>query len=130
MPEEIIIHGLSQLESREVSRALGSTPSRIEETQPVGPGLQGDAAVVNLLTQATPWVVGVIGLWLMKPRTSKTTVRRLTRVDEQGKKHDAEVRISEYSEQSPSDAVVNALAKLFGWHTEAVAGAIQNARDQ
>lgn len=81
----ITIHNLGRLESRELERMLGSQVE-LQESREVSAGQQGDPSLFNLIASATPWVAGVVGLWLLKPRRGKTTVRKLTRVDESGRR--------------------------------------------
>jgi hypothetical protein len=119
----VTVHGLRQLELRELKHML-CDKGAVEETEALHSGQQGDAAVYNLIASATPWVAGVIGLWLLKPRKGSTKRRKLTLVDEAGNVRSEEISTHVYSSESPSDTVVNALSKLFGLGTDAIREAI------
>jgi hypothetical protein len=123
-----MIHGLGKLEASELQRLLGSHAT-VQEDRPLGHTQQGDAAAFQLIVQATPWVAGIVGLWLLKPRKGKTTRRKLTRQDESGRLVEEEIYTHEYVSDSPSEAVVSALSNLFGFTSEAVKKAIANATE-
>ena len=128
-PSEVIMHGLGTLEAHELERLLGRKAS-LREAEPLGSDQYGDAAVFDLIIQATPWVAGVIGLWLLKPRKGKTLRKKLTRTDDKGQVHETEIYLHEYASESPRDAVVKALSKLFGFGTDVVTKAIEEAQSK
>lgn len=122
----VTIHGLGKLEASELQRLLDGNAS-VQESQTLGPTQHGDAAAFQLIVQATPWVAGIVGLWLLKPRKGKTTRRKLTRQEASGKVIQEDIYTHEYASDSPSEAVVSALSKLFGLKNELVKRAIENA---
>jgi hypothetical protein len=122
----VTIHGLGKLEASELKRLLDGNAT-VQESQGLGHTQIGDAAAFQLIAQATPWVAGIVGLWLLKPRKGKTTRRKLTRQDESGRLVEENIYAHEYVSDSPSEAVVSALSKLFGLTNEVVKKAIENA---
>jgi hypothetical protein len=126
---EVIVHELGILEGRELKKLLRGE-GRLQESDPLSAGQQGDAALLALAIQATPWAAGVVGLWLLKPRKGKTLRKTLTSTDEKGKVYREEIYIHEASSDSPSEAVVKALSKLFGFQKEIVEDAIKQVQSQ
>jgi hypothetical protein len=122
----VTVHGLGQLEARELEALLGKS-AKAEESQHLGNSQQGAAAAFQLIVQATPWVAGVLGLWLLKPRRGKTFHKKLTGRDHSGKLREEDIYVHEYEEDSPSEAVVEALSKLFGLGSGVIKKAIQDA---
>jgi hypothetical protein len=84
---------------------------------------------LNLIATATPWVMGVVGLWLMKPRKGQTVKRKLTAMVD-GKLREEEIYIRVHQSESPSDVVAKALSKLFGVSPSAVVDAINQAQSE
>jgi hypothetical protein len=123
---QVTLHELRRLESRELERLLGEH-GLIQESDPLGDNRQGDAAVFNLIVNATPYVAGVIGFWLLKPRKGKTFRLKLTGTDDSSKLREADIYLHEYASESPTELVVNALSKFFGFGTDAVKKAIDDA---
>jgi len=132
MGDELIVYGLSRLEALELQRGLraGSETARIATSEALGSGQLGDAAVMNLITQATPWAMGVLALWLMKPRTMELVTRKLSCKDEHGQIHEETIRTSKYTESALETKVVQILAKLFGLHVDNVNAAVDLVKNQ
>lgn len=102
----------------------------LREAEPLHSGRHGDPAVFNLVATATPWVIGVIGLWLLKPRKGKTTRRKISRMDSNGQSQETEIFVHEYVSESPSEAVIKALSQLFGFGSDSVKKAIEDAASE
>ena len=83
--------------------------------------------MLHLISTITPYAIGVLGLWLMKPRKGKTEKRIITSKDTKGRTQQEEIYLHEYSSDSPSEAVVKALAKLFGLAPDVIAKAMKQA---
>ena len=122
----VTVHDLGQLESGELQEMIGEQ-AQLTETHRLDAFRQGDAATLNLIASATPWVIGVIGMWILKPRKGKTVRQKISRTDEAGRTYEVEVYLHQYQEDSPKTVVVNALAKLFGLRAEVVGQAIDDA---
>lgn len=132
MGDELIVYGLSRLEALELQRRIraGSETARVAASEALGPGQLGDAAVMNLITQATPWAMGVLALWLMKPRTLESSTRKVSYTDEHGQTHEETIRTAKYTESALEARVVQILAKLFGQQVDNVNAAVDLVRKQ
>jgi hypothetical protein len=110
---QIVIAGLGHLEAREIRKMLGDDAS-VKEAVSLRADQHGDLGTLDVIVQLTPYAIGVLGLWLLKPRKGKRLKKTIKYKDEKGKMREETVSYDEYSSTSPDKAVVSTLARLFG----------------
>jgi hypothetical protein len=124
---QITLVGLNHLEAREIQKMLSEDVST-QETVPLRPDQHADLGTLNVVVQLAPYAIGVIGLWLLKPRMGKKVKKTIKYKDKNGEMHEETVSYNEYSSTSPDKIVVSALARLFGMPAPDVEAEISRAR--
>jgi len=126
VPKEVAVGGLGRLEAIELRTMLGSSGA-VSESVSLAPDRQGDQAILNVVIQYTPYVLGVLGLWLLRHRDKKDFRRTLRVVEKDGSVREETVSYHDLSVKPPDEVVVKALAKLFTLNSDDVRAQIQQA---
>lgn len=125
---KISVIGIGRLEALELQQQLEGH-ANIVQTEGIPPDKQGDTAVLDLVIQFGPYAIGILGLWLLKPRKGKKMKQTIKITATDGSSREETIYFHETSSESPSEVVVNALSNLTGLGKHNILSQINNARE-
>jgi hypothetical protein len=127
--DELIVENLGRADAAELQMLLKQKCS-VRESATLAADKQGDMSSVDLIIRFGPTLIGVLGMWLMKPRKGRRFSRTLRVMDKDGRIREETIHFDDFSSDSPKDGIVNALSKLFGASKEDVQTKIEETHKE